>query len=92
MFLYRVWPSHASRISFLIEFDRRKHVVVNYDWDLGLRVDLIRNVTMSRFRKYTNGLIYSGIQFMVDVDCIYHLKNGALPGYYRVGCPLGRAR
>ena len=45
----RVWPSHASHLSFLTEFDWVKHVLVNYDWDLGHKVDLIRNVALSHF-------------------------------------------
>ena len=54
------WPSHASRMSFLTEFDWGKHVFVNYDWDLGQKVDLLINVTLSRLMFWANGLIYSG--------------------------------
>ena len=46
---YRVWPSHASSISFLPEFDGVKHEFVNYDWDMGHKVNVVRNVTLSRF-------------------------------------------
>ena len=51
LFFHRVWSSHALRMSVLTEFDWVKHILVNYDWDLGHEVDLIRNVTVSRFRK-----------------------------------------
>ena len=47
-------------MSFLTEFDWGKHVFVNYDWDLGQKVDLLTNVTLSRSMFWANGLIYSG--------------------------------
>ena len=47
-------------MSFLAEFDWGKHVFVNYDWDLGHKVDLLINVTLSRLMFWANGLIYSG--------------------------------
>ena len=39
---------HVSRISFLTVFDWVKHILENCDWDLGHKVDLVRNVTLSR--------------------------------------------
>ena len=56
-------------MSFLMEFDRGKLVLVNYDWDLGHIVDLLRNVTMSRLMFWTNGLIYSGSDIAASDGC-----------------------
>ena len=51
-FFHRVRPSHASRMSFLTEFDWVKRILVKYDWDLGHKVDLKMNVTVSHFQKF----------------------------------------
>ena len=53
---------------FLTEFDWGKHVFVNHDWDLGHKVDLLRNVTMSRLMFSANGLIYSGTKYKHEGD------------------------
>ena len=52
LFFYRVWPSHASCMSFPTEYNWVKHILINYDLDLGHKVDLERNVTVSRFQTF----------------------------------------